>query len=607
MRFLAPLLANLFLILSAFGFGGILLPILPQELSRIDRLAILPLAGLGMQGLLLFLLGLVRFTPISMLFVLIPGAILGFWSLRREFAPPRGIFELKMPLAIPFTVVGIVLVITILGGFSEPYGDLRSTDSVAYHYLGPKVWLRNGVIRPVLDESQTAFPATVEIQYAPLMAYGSPSGPEFFSVLVFALMLLSIAGLAARCGLDLGNVWWLMAVVSTMPAVYRGLYGGMIDVIYSCFLLAAARIAFDAKLRGEFVVAGLFCGFAMGSKYTGLMAAPLLCACVLLFPPDSTKRFSRSLLTPLVFAGAAAVVVAAPWYIRNWVELGCPIYPPPMILEKMLPARYFPPQALQGYTDLMLRVGRAMGKDPLHLLLLPFNLTFHTANFEGGAGGIGLVPLAFAPFCFRAGAWNRFAKGLALFGILTTLAWFCTMQESRYLILGYLIVAIFATAGWGSVARNASRFARMLAALTVAISILYGLFMILTARADDIHSGVSASFAERRRHAEIPFVESFRYLNEDPGVGKVLILDPLVPSFYLDKNYIKPLGRRGEEPIPGIHSPHELLSDLKKWKITNVLDVQWKEGNFQVPENQKDLKLVFEENGQRIYRILPTD
>ena len=34
----------------------------------------------------------------------------------------------------------------------EPVGDIRS-DTISYHYLGPRVWLRDGVIRPVLDES----------------------------------------------------------------------------------------------------------------------------------------------------------------------------------------------------------------------------------------------------------------------------------------------------------------------------------------------------------------------------------------------------------------------------------------------------------------------
>ena len=607
MRFLAPVFANLFLLLSAFGWGALLRPLLPSGFSKLDRLAIFPLAGLGIQGLLLFLLGLIWFTPVSTLLILVPGAILGIRTLRHELADTLPSFAHHKIPAIPLAVIGLIWMITFLGGLSQPYGSLQTVDSITYHYLGPKVWLQQKEIRPVLDESQTAFPSTVDIQYAPLMAFGSPSGPAFFSVVSFVLMLLVVASLSLRCGLQSSDVWWVLALISAMPAVYRGLYDGMIDVIYTCFLLLAARIALDAEKPNHFVLAGLFCGFAIGTKYSGLMAIPLLCICVLLFPPNSAKRFSISLFKPLAFAALAASLIAAPWYIRNWILLGSPIYPPPPGLSKIFHVRYLSPEAIQKFNDLMLRVGRALGKDPLHLLMLPFNLTFHTANFEGGAGGIGLVPLAFLPFCFRARSWSAFAKGLGLFGGLMTVAWFYTMQESRYLIQVYLIATIFAVAGWRYVVTQGPASLELLSALVLAVSFLYGGFMIVTARADDMHSGLSASFAERRRHEEIPFLESFRYLNRDASVRKVLILDPLVPSYYLDHEYLKPLGRRGEQPIPGVQDPREVLSDLQKWKITHVMDVQWEEGAFQVPDHAKDLALVFEAKGQRIYRVLPAN
>ena len=607
MRFLPPVLANLLLLLSAVGWGSLLRPLLPSSFSKIDRWAALPLAGLGVQGLLLFLLGMIRFTPLLILLVLGPGAILGLRWIWQEFSSTQGNSSTLRILPIPLAVVGLVLLVTLLGGLSEPCGTLRSDDSIAYHYLGPKVWLRDAVIHPVFDESLTAFPATVDIEYAPLLAFGGPSGPAFFSVTSLLLMLLVVASTALRCGLSSQQVWWVLALTSAMPAVYRGLHGGMIDVIYACFLLMAARFALDAERPADFIVSGLFCGFAIGSKYTGLLAAPLLCLCVLLFPKNSPRPSLLSTLKLLALGAIVASVVAAPWYIRNWIVAGCPIYPPPPVLAKYFAVRYLPASAIENINHLMLKIGEGLGKDFSHFLLLPFNLTFHTANFEGGAGGIGLVPLAFLPFAFRARSWDVFAKGLALFGVLTTLAWFYTAQESRYLIQAYLIAAIFGVAGWEAVVRIVPRITRPLAALVVAVSVFYGLFMIVSGRIEDVRSAISPSYAERRRHAEIPFFESFHYLNSDPAVGKVLILDPLVPSYYLDRTYLKPLGRHGELSMPGIQSPSDALTDPQQWHITHVLDVQGEDGGFKVPEHPKNLALVFEANGQRIYRVVPAE
>ena len=605
MRFAFIISGNLLVFLSAFGFGGFLRPLLPRSFSKVDRLAVIPLGGFGLQGLLLYLVGLVRFTPAVIFSLLIPGALLGIRCLLQEArAGGLSLVVAKMP-AVAGIVIALVLGVTALAGFAEPVGDERY-DALYYHYLGPKVWLRDGIVHPVLDESHTAFPATVEIQFAPLQFFGGDAAPEFFSVIAFVLMIPVILATAIRCGLDPPDAWWAAALISAMPAVYRGLYGGMIDVIYAGFLILAARCAFDAESLTDYLLAGLFCGFAIGTKYTGLIATALLVLSVVAFPRNSLPRLSKPMLKGLALLCAAAGLVAAPWYLRNWLVLGCPIYPPPPFLGTILPARYFPMAALQEFNDVMWRTSwHGMGGGFLNLLLLPLHLTFHPANFESGAGGIGLLPLAFLPFCFSARRWEQFAKAFGFFGLLLTLGWFYTYQESRFLIQVYLIAAIFGVAGWRYVRDAGPRLARVLSVMTVAVSILYGLFMIVTSRAAEVRASVSASFAKSRNQAEIPFHESFQYLNRDPSAGKVLVLDPLVPTFYLDKDYIKPLGRRGEQPLPGITRPVEALNDLPAMHITHVLDVQSKSGGFQVPEHPKNLILIFETKGQRIYRVLP--
>jgi len=605
MRFLLPAIANLILLLGAFGIGGLVRPLIPQNFSKIDRLVVIPLAGFGLQGLLLFLVGIVRFSLPVVLLILLPAAALGVRCLLQEVRGTAFSSWLSGAPMIPASVIAFVLLVTILGGFAEPVGDIKEnqSDAIAYHYLGPKIWIRDGSIHPVFEETHTAFPATVEVQYAALMMVGGKCAPELFSVTAFALMLLLAAGTALRVGLKPVDSWWVAALISAMPAVYRGSYGGMVDVIYAGFVILAARIVFDSERPGNYVLVGLFCGFAMGTKYIGLIATALVIVCAFLFAASSSVRFSWTTVKQLTIIGLVASIVAFPWYIRNWLILGCPIYPPTPLLATFFHVKFFPSEGIQEFNKEILKLGRGMGTGPLSLLLLPFHLAFHPANFENGAGGIGLVPLAFIPFCLRGLRWERFSKALGLLAVLMTLAWFYTEQESRFLIQVYVIAAIFGVAGWNYVVRATPRLGRILSSLIVAVSLSYGLFMIVSARAGAIHSVLSKSFAERRKQEGIPFLESFRYLNSEPSVRKVLVLGRFVPTYYLDKEYLKLVGRRGEQPWPGIDRPQEVLSEPSRWNITHVLDVRFKDGGFQLPEHPEGLVLIFEANDQRIYRV----
>jgi len=130
---------------------------------------------------------------------------------------------------------------------------------------------------------------------------------------------------------------------------------------------------------------------------------------------------------------------------------------------------------MQALLKNVTETGAGMGGGLAHFLLLPFNLTYHTANFRG-AGGIGLVPFALAPFCILARRRDLFAKGLVLLAALVLLSWFLTAQVSRYLI----VVLRDRRGLWRSPLAVCSRprdpYGRLLCSLVVGISISYGLF-----------------------------------------------------------------------------------------------------------------------------------
>lgn len=144
------------------------------------------------------------------------------------------------------------------------------------------------------------------------MALGGQRAPELFAVVSVAAILLMAASLALRMGLDLHSTAWVAALTATTPAVYAACGRGMIDGLYAAFVLAAARVGFDATQSRHYALFGLFCGFAMGTKYTGLLAWPILLGCVLAVSLWAHHQNLQASAGGLVISGAAAGVIAAP-------------------------------------------------------------------------------------------------------------------------------------------------------------------------------------------------------------------------------------------------------------------------------------------------------
>jgi hypothetical protein len=598
-------LATILVALAALGLGFWIGRILPRSFSFLDKLACSWLGGFGTLGVLLFLIGQWKFTRATIGTLLIFSAAFAILLVlrARRSEPPRndsGARADKLPL-IPVFVIAFVLLATAVGGLAPVTGDWGS-DAVAYHYLGPRVWLRDGIIRPVPDNFTTAFPAIAETTFGALMAMGGDRAPGVSAVFTFSLFLLIVFSLATRAGLTTAEAWWAVALAASMPAVYTGAHTGFVDALYAAFVLAAARIGLDARRAREYVAFGLFCGFALGTKYTGLLAVPILLVCAIPLWAQEERGKLRVLLLSTGLVAIVAGLVAAPFYVRNWIVLGSPIYPPPPILASIFHVKYLPADAIHNFHVYIQSRGRGLGRGFGAYLLLPFHLTYHTSNFHG-AGGIGLTGLALGPLGLIASRHDRFLKSLALLGLLLTTVWFVTQQESRFLIHVYALGAIFSVIGWRYVLQQRARFSSLLCAAVVASSMLYGLFMIARARKDDVHSAISAAFAEQVRQERVPYAESFDFLNRDASVQRVLILDRSVPPFYCDKPYVKATGQWGELVLPDATDANHVLGRVRELGVSHVLDVTSELSGFRVPANAPGLTVVFAAPNQKVYRV----
>jgi hypothetical protein len=375
-----------------------------------------------------------------------------------------------------------------------------------------------------------------------------------------------------------------------------------VDVIFAAFVVAATRIAFDARRIQEWLACGLFCGFAVGTKYTGLIAVPILLICIVLL--KLKDRPTSVLVRGVAVAIGITLLIASPYYIRNWVVLGCPIYPPPPGYALLCTPKHFPAPAISEFHVYIRQRGLGLGRGFFAFLLLPFNLTYHTSNFHG-AGGIGLFPFALGPIGILSFRKSAVVRTLALFAFLLTLAWFVTQQESRFLIHVYVFGAAFSILGWHVVASSQRQSSKYLAIVVLLLSVSYGLFMIVRDDAANVKSVISPSYAELRRQETVPYFASFDYLNRENSVRNVLILDRSVPPYYSDKNYVKPVGQWGELTMPNVVTDSQALAMAigHQLNVSHVLDVNSEVSPFQVKPDTPGVTLIFEAARQRIYRI----
>jgi hypothetical protein len=78
-----------------------------------------------------------------------------------------------------------------------------------------------------------------------------PAGIALNSSKYYISQVSITTGVAARLPMRLGlnscQEWWVAAIVGTMPAVYLGSHACFVDGLYAAFVLAAARIGFNAQ------------------------------------------------------------------------------------------------------------------------------------------------------------------------------------------------------------------------------------------------------------------------------------------------------------------------------------------------------------------------
>ncbi|MDE3091098.1 MAG: glycosyltransferase family 39 protein [Chloroflexota bacterium] len=359
--------------------------------------------GLGIISFTAFALGLLGLLNRILFWLLLIGAA---FLLRADgVALWRDLRAIQLPIASRFErwLAAFIVATLALASFVALTPTL-AWDAQLYHLYGAKLALAQGRIGVPPDILSLSDPSLVEMLYLAAMALKGDGATAlihlgYAALTLGALLALSQRFFATRVG------WMTGAIVLAVPSfllVSTWPYNDAALAFYAFGALFAVLIAKESLEARWFILAGVFIGFAVGIKYTALLVAVALAA--VLWSRD--KRVGSGNWVRVFVTGA---LVGAPWYLRNLVFVGNPIYP------FFFGGRYWDAFRAHAYSGF----GSGLANAPLRLLLAPWEASIlgreGSTSYEATIGPLllALLPLLLVSVLRRDKS-NRIAGGSVL-------------------------------------------------------------------------------------------------------------------------------------------------------------------------------------------------
>ncbi len=489
----------------AGGLGARLAPLAGDP--PLVRMALQAGLGLGLLGVVYLVLGAAIGTAawLGWLLLFLPAILLNrnVWGWFRQATGLvrlyRGGGGLGRLLAWG---IGAVLLLALLTALAPPL----KFDSLVYHLGLPRAYLAMGQVRFVPGNMYWGMPQTGEMLYTWAIAL---AGTKTFAVLGWAFGVLTLIGLAGfiESRISARGAWVGCAALVSGFSLASALSWGYIDWLVMLFGIGVF-VRLESWSRGrrskDLVLAGIFAGFALGTKYTAGVVALAGIALIVLEGffgpvnaprtleisdpddgsapapgnergrPDTKSRFPGILRSGIVF-GLTLTLTSLPWWLKNLLATGNPFYPFVFATETMSAFR------LQFYQGLPPWGGWE------NALLLPWQATI--TGVEAAAGfGVSAGPLLLALGGLSGIGWRRrrgdqqqLLRNAWLFCLAGWIVWALAGRLSGLLIqtrlyLGlFPVLAILAAAGFEALERFQWPGVRLGRIAAIAVLVVFGL------------------------------------------------------------------------------------------------------------------------------------
>lgn len=433
------MLVTLFLLIIslAYAWGKKILRKLKIEMSENESVISVAL-GLGVLSFATFTIGCFGlFKKIWFLLFIILSGILPLKDLRDFFLVLPSKFMLRLHALnhskLRFVSLLILLILSVL--FLKTFVPDQFYDTLSYHLALPQTYLNYGRLFGVPFNLHASFPQMAEMLFTlGLGVGGNDTLPLLFQfsfgvlILIFLLKKESpFSGLAALI--------WL-----TCPIIVENITFCKSDIFLSLFVTIAFYLIASwekEKSLSAIVLAGIFSGFALGTKYTAVFFVMLFF--ILIFYKTRGLN-SPARAKALALFSLVSFILFLPWLIKNLITFGNPLYP---FLQKFFGYQYMHAENWQRFVSEN-KAFWSSGWNWNYIFLNLWKQTFYGVQFPS-MNFIGPIWLAFLPVLFFYGLKTQSARLPFIFSAVIYIVGTTQTTLARYFFLPVLPILSLAT------------------------------------------------------------------------------------------------------------------------------------------------------------------
>jgi Dolichyl-phosphate-mannose-protein mannosyltransferase len=292
-------------------------------------------------GMILGGLGWLAPAPFLLFYAVIFGAA---WFLTRSAAAESAAAEpaaavVRFPLPAIAAIVAMIVLVAAVGLTHPP----QAYDSLNYHLYFPARWIQDGrlavIPTPFGDEAPAYAPVNGELFFLWLMIpFHGDLAARIGQVPFYLLAGVALYALARRLGARPEHAIYPPAFFLLAKPIVDQAAGANVDLVSAAmFLVSLALVirATDSREIRDWLMVGVALGLYGGTKFVSLVFAPAFLL-VLLWKRVQDGRWPG---WRVLWSLPGLLAFALPWYVRNWIVAGSPLYPASLTLEGIAIAR----------------------------------------------------------------------------------------------------------------------------------------------------------------------------------------------------------------------------------------------------------------------------
>ncbi|MDD5292201.1 MAG: glycosyltransferase family 39 protein [Candidatus Omnitrophica bacterium] len=346
----------------------------------------------------------------------------------------------------------------VLGNFLNCFTPPIERDAMTYHLRMPQSYIKTGHVSPEPNNIFSYFPQLTEMLYTFGLMFSNDYSSHLIHFYFGILAALTIFLFVRRISNTETALFSALAFYS-LPIVSQLSTWAYVDLALCFFTMLAlyffSRAIEDTNWRLLKLSAVLF-GFAFSVKYLSFISLYiiLIISMIHFIRIKSGKR--ATFIKEILYFSIILIIVALPWYLRNILVTGNPVYP---LFYSIFKGPHWDMERARLYDILLGLYG--MGRSLMDYMLLPWRMAVY-----GGLDGpfdaqIGLTYIVLAPLLIFFRPRHKSANYILIYSAIFFFIWTTLSQQSRFLLpafaaLSICLYAVFDCAFKGSVINRRS-------------------------------------------------------------------------------------------------------------------------------------------------------